>query len=124
MASATRFQHLILIFFGMVMVALMLYAFDPLHTRLRHQHDYDSTMRTKEIDPLYVKGFKQIDSQYFIVMLDGVPNDVCPCDDLRVIRNKKPQCPVVHHRTKKAIIDRGRRLGLPEHNFPVLEVCP
>lgn len=122
MIPFTRLQRFLVLCLGMILVAIVLYAFDPLHIRLRTLAE--SELRSSHIDPLYVKGFKQIDSQYFIVVLDGVPDHICPCDDPKVIRGKKPQCPVVHHREKQEIIARGRRLGLPEYNFPVLAICP
>lgn len=106
----------------MIAVAVFFYKFDPLQLRLRGQsHPLQSaaTIQRNAIDPFYVKGFKQLDGQYFIVILDGVSPTDCPCTDLKVRRGKKANCPVVHHREKTEIIDRGRKLGLPEHDFRV-----
>ena len=112
---------------GIIAVAIFLYKFDPLQLRLqgRSYVDYqpESIQRTKRIDPYYVKGFKQLDGQYFVVILDGITPKDCPCSDPKVRLDKNPDCPVVHHREKKAIIAKGRKLGLPEYNFPVLEIC-
>lgn len=111
----------------MIAVAIFLFKFDPMQLRLRGQsyevYQTETTLRQPAFDPYYVKGFKQLDGQYFIVIQDGVSPEDCPCSDLKVRRGKNPNCPVVHHREKKAIIARGRKLGLPEYNFPVFEVC-
>lgn len=112
---------------GMVLVALLLFKLDPLQMKLQRHAGGDRAMeniaRNPNIDPLYVKGFKQVDGQYFVVILDGVAPAECPCSDPKVRLGKKQRCPLVHHREKKNIIARGRKLGLPEYNFPVLEVC-
>ena len=127
MKNNINWQRFFLIPLGMVAVALFLYRFDPLqlHLQARSPETQDDVeiQRKGNIDPYYVKGFKQLDGQYFIVILDGVAPEDCPCSDVRVRRGKDPNCPVVHHREKKEIIARGRKLGLPEYNFPVLEVC-
>lgn len=127
MKSPLNWQQLSYIVMGIIIVALVLYAFDPLQLTLREQNPYTSTpaqiQRQRTFDPFFVKGFKQLDGQYFIVIVDGVAPEDCPCSDLKVRRGKNPRCPVVHHREKKEIIARGRKLGLPEYNFPVLEVC-
>lgn len=112
---------------GILIVALLLYRLDPLQLNLHRNAKRDSATeeitRQKQIDPFYVKGFKQLDGQYFIVILDDVSPSECPCSDPKVRLGKKQRCPVVHHREKKNIIARGRKMGLPEYNFPVLEVC-
>lgn len=111
----------------MLLVALLLFKLDPLQMRLQRyaggKQSQEKITRIEAIDPFYVKGFKQVDGQYFIVILDGVSPAECPCSDPKVRLGKKQRCPVVHHREKKNIIARGRKLGLPEYNFPVLEVC-
>lgn len=112
---------------GMLAVALFLFKFDPLQVRLSGQsysvQSNDQEQRRGPFNPFYVKGFKQLDGQYFIVILDGIAPEDCPCSDLKVRRGKNPNCPIVHHREKKSIISEGRKMGLPEYNFPVLEVC-
>jgi hypothetical protein len=120
-------QRLLLLPIGILAVALFLYKFDPLQVRLQGQsfrtQEPEQVQRRGPFNPLYVKGFKQLDGQYFIVIMDGIAPEDCPCSDLKVRRGKNPNCPVVHHREKKAIISEGRKMGLPEYNFPVLEVC-
>lgn len=127
MEKRKHWQRLLLIPLGMIAIAIFLYKFDPLQLRLRGQsygiYESQTIQRKGAFDPYYVKGFKQLDGQYFIVIIDGVTPEDCPCSDLKVRRGKNPNCPVVHHRQKKAIIAKGRKLGLPEYNFPVLEVC-
>jgi hypothetical protein len=122
-----HWQRILMIPIGMMAVALFLYKFDPLQVRLQGQsyglQQEVQIQRKGPFNPFYVKGFKQLDGQYFIVILDGISPEECPCSDLKVRRGKKPNCPVVHHREKKAIIAEGRKMGLPEYNFPVLEVC-
>lgn len=120
-------HRILMLVIGMIAIALFLYKFDPLQVRLQGQsyrmEQDDQIQRKGPFNPFYVKGFKQLDGQYFIVILDGVAPEDCPCSDLKVRRGKKRNCPVVHHREKKAIIAEGRKVGLPEYNFPVLEVC-
>ena len=127
MEQYTPWHRILIVFIGIIAVAVFLYKFDPLQLRLQGQsyeiYQSEKAQRQGPFDPFYVKGFKQLDGQYFIVILDGVAPEDCPCSDLKVRRGKNPQCPVVHHREKKAIIAKGRKLGLPEYNFPVLEVC-
>ena len=122
-----HWQKIIWIPLGILAVALFLFKFDPLQIRLHGQtynvYEQDQIQRRGPFNPLYVKGFKKLDGQYFIVIMDGVSSKDCPCSDLKVRRGKNPKCPVVHHREKKAIINEGRKMGLPEYNFPVLEVC-
>lgn len=127
MKQKINWQKLLLIPLGMLAVASFLYKFDPLQLRLQSQsygiQKAEKIERQQPYDPFYVKGFKQVDGQYFIVILDHVAPEDCPCSDPKVRSGKKANCPVVHHREKKAIIENGRKLGLPEYNFPVLEVC-
>lgn len=127
MELRNHWQRIILIPLGIIAVALLLFRFDPLQMRLQGQsyrsQPTEEIQRRGPFNPLYVKGFKQLDGQYFIVIMDGVTPGECPCSDLKVRRGKNPKCPVVHHREKKAIITEGRKMGLPEYNFPVLEVC-
>ena len=125
MKSPVTWQQLFYLIFGIMGVALVLYNLDPLQLSLQEQAAGTSSQVQKQrnFDPFFVKGFKQLDGQYFIVIVDGVVPEDCPCSDLKVRRGKNPSCPVVHHREKKAIIAKGRKLGLPEYNFPVLEVC-
>lgn len=122
MENRNTWQRLLFIPIGIVAVALLLYNFDPLMIAIQKE-PAETVQRENRFNPYYVKGFKKLDGQYFIVIQDGVQPKDCPCSDLKVRRGKNPRCPVVHHREKKAIIDEGRKLGLPEHNFPVLEVC-
>ncbi|MEZ4989086.1 MAG: hypothetical protein R2824_01690 [Saprospiraceae bacterium] len=131
MKEAKNWQKYLLTPLGIILVALLLYRLDPLQLKLqRHAHrsasvdqPIEKITRNEPIDPLFVKGFKQLDGQYFVVILADVAPAECPCSDPKVRLGKKQRCPVVHHREKKSIIARGRKLGLPEYNFPVLEVC-
>ncbi|MBX2873306.1 MAG: hypothetical protein KTR30_14440 [Saprospiraceae bacterium] len=66
----------------------------------------------------HVQGFIYIDPTTFIVIDDNRSFGECPCDDPAVKRGKKANCPHVHHRTKKKIIDRARSCGLGDW-FPV-----
>lgn len=66
----------------------------------------------------HVQGFIYIDPTTFIVIDENRSFGECPCDDPVVKRGKKANCPHVHHRTKKKIIDRARSCGLGDW-FPV-----
>ena len=66
----------------------------------------------------HVQGFIYIDPTTFIVIDENRSFGECPCDDPEVKRGKKKNCPHVHHRTKKKIIDRARSCGLGDW-FPV-----
>ncbi len=66
----------------------------------------------------HVQGFIYIDPTTFIVIDENRSFGECPCDDPEVKRGKKANCPHVHHRTKKKIIDRARSCGLGDW-FPV-----
>ena len=66
----------------------------------------------------HVQGFIYIDPTTFIVIDQNRSFGECPCDDPEVKRGKKSNCPHVHHRTKKKIIDRARSCGLGDW-FPV-----
>lgn len=66
----------------------------------------------------HVQGFIYIDPTTFIVIDENRSFGECPCDDPAVKRGKKENCPHVHHRTKKKIIDRARACGLGDW-FPV-----
>lgn len=66
----------------------------------------------------HVQGFIYIDPTTFIVIDENRSFGECPCDDPAVKRGKKANCPHVHHRTKKKIIDRARSCGLGDW-FPV-----
>lgn len=66
----------------------------------------------------HVQGFIYIDPTTFIVIDENRSFGECPCDDPEVKRGKKRNCPHVHHRTKKKIIDRARSCGLGDW-FPV-----
>jgi len=66
----------------------------------------------------HVQGFIYIDPTTFIVIDENRSFGECPCDDPIVKRGKKANCPHVHHRTKKKIIDRARSCGLGDW-FPV-----
>lgn len=66
----------------------------------------------------HVQGFIYIDPTTFIVIDENRSFGECPCDDPAVKRGKKENCPHVHHRTKKKIIDRARTCGLGDW-FPV-----
>lgn len=66
----------------------------------------------------HVQGFIYIDPTTFIVIDQNRTFGDCPCDDKAVRRGKKPNCPHVHHRTKKKIIDQARSCGLGDR-FPV-----
>lgn len=66
----------------------------------------------------HVQGFIYIDPTTFIVIDENRSFGDCPCDDPAVKRGKKKNCPHVHHRTKKKIIDRARACGLGDW-FPV-----
>ena len=66
----------------------------------------------------HVQGFIYIDPTTFIVIDQNRTFGDCPCDDDAVRRGKKANCPHVHHRTKKKIIDQARICGLGDR-FPV-----
>lgn len=68
-----------------------------------------------------IQGFVYINPTYFIVIGGERKFSDCPCDDPRVIRDRHPKCPHIHHRTKQAILERARACGLGDW-FPV-EKC-
>ncbi len=65
-----------------------------------------------------VQGFIYIDPTTFIVIDENRAFGDCPCDDPAVRRGRNANCPHVHHRTKKKIVDRARSCGLGDW-FPV-----
>ena len=77
----------------------------------------DCNRYVDNIDIFHVRGFVYVSPTMFILIQDPADFTDCPCE-LKVIRNKNPQCPVIHHRTKKKIIDQARECGLGDW-FPV-----
>jgi len=70
-----------------------------------------------------IRGFVYINPTYFIVIGGKRRFADCPCDDPRVIRDRHPKCPHIHHRTKQAILKRARACGLGDW-FPVEKCDP
>lgn len=87
----------------------------------RNAQNYPCDPYVEGYNVFEVRGFVYINPTYFIVIGGKRRFSDCPCDDPRVIRDRHPKCPHIHHRTKQKILKRARACGLGDW-FPI-EKC-